>query len=316
MPHCNTRWTPPAKRAYHADKLMDSWKNFAFFPQPVKSVLMWRNTPVIRTIAIRCTLILSLALAVGVAFLGYTGLIGAAQDPSATPDSVKAWTAPDIAAVPQGPLGDSIRLGLQVFNDTPKFAARYVGNKMSCTHCHINGGTVPGGIPMVGLPGLFPMYRDREKEVVTFEERIEQCFQRSENGHRLPNTSREMVALVAYSQWLSKDQPTGRPFPGRGMPTLPELNGDRDRGSQVYAQQCAECHGPEGAGKPPEIPAVWGPDAYNEGAGMFGIPKMAQFIQHNMPQKSPGILTPQQAYDVAAYIHFQPHEPFDIKQHQ
>jgi thiosulfate dehydrogenase len=43
---------------------------------------------------------------------------------------------------------------------------------------------------------------------------------------------------------------------------------------------------------------------------------MAQFIHQNMPQTTPGSLTPQQAYDVAAYIHFMPHTPFDIKEHQ
>ena len=199
---------------------------------------------------------------------------------------------------------------------TPKYAAPYVGNKMSCSHCHIGAGTVPGGIPIVGVPGLFPMYRDREKEVVTYEERIEQCFQRSENGHRVPNNSPEMIALVAYSQWLSKDQVIGRPFPGRGLVTLPELNGDRERGSHIYNEQCALCHGAEGAGTPPAVPPVWGPDAFNQGAGMHNIAKMAAFVQHNMPMTSPGSLTPQQAYDVATYIHFMPHEPFDIKQHQ
>lgn len=270
----------------------------------------------IRAIALRCTLILLFVFAIGLAFLGNTSTFSATQAPSAAPDSAKTWTPPDIATIPQGPLGDSIRLGLQVFSDTPKYAAPYVGNKMSCTHCHVNNGTVPGGIPMVGLPGLFPMYRDREKEVVTFEERIEQCFQRSENGHRLPNNSPEMVGLVAYTQWLSKDQPTGRPFPGRGLPPIPELNGDKDRGSQVYVQQCLICHGADGAGTPSKVPALWGPGAYNQGAGMYGIPKMAQFIRQNMPQTTPGSLTPQQAWDVAAYIHFMPHTPFDIKQHQ
>jgi len=163
---------------------------------------------------------------------------------------------------------------------------------------------------------MFPMYRDREKAVVTFEERIEQCFQRSENGHRVPNSSPEMVGLVAYAQWLSKDQVTGRPFPGRGLIKLPELSGDVGRGSQVYAQQCAVCHGLEGAGQPPQIPALWGPDAYSDGAGMNDIGKMAAFVKHNMPQSNPGSLTPQQAYDVAAYVHSKPHERFDIKQHK
>ncbi|MBZ5643585.1 MAG: c-type cytochrome [Acidobacteriia bacterium] len=269
-----------------------------------------------RTVAIRCSLILCIVVALGLAFLGDTRSLVAAQGAGAAADAAKAWTPPDIATVPAGPLGDSIRLGQQVFNDTPKYAARYVGNKLSCTHCHVNGGTVAGGIPMVGLPGIFPMYRDREKEVVTFEERIEQCFQRSENGHRVPNNGPEMTALVAYSQWLSKDQVSGRAFPGRGMPPLPELNGDKERGAVIYVQQCQVCHGANGAGKPPEIPALWGPDSYNEGAGMYGIPKMAQFIRQNMPQTTPGTLTPQQAYDVAAYIHFMPHTPFDIKEHQ
>jgi thiosulfate dehydrogenase len=271
---------------------------------------------VIRTVAVRCSRMLAVVVVVGVAFLGNTRPLTAAQDPSAMPEPVKTWTVPDMSAIPEGPLGDSIRLGVQVFNETPKYAAKYVGNKLSCTHCHMDGGTVPGGIPIVGVPGMFPVYRDREKEVVTYEERIEQCFMRSENGHRIPNNSPEMVGLVAYSQWLSKDQVTGRPFPGRGLVKIPELNGDRERGSQIYVAQCAMCHGPEGAGKPPAIPAVWGPDAYSEGAGMHDITKMAAFVQHNMPLSNPRSLTPQQAYDVAAYIHFMPHEPFDIKQHQ
>jgi thiosulfate dehydrogenase len=268
------------------------------------------------TVAIRCTLTICLVLALSLVYFGNKNSLIAAQDPSAPANSAKSWTPPDIATVPAGPLGDSIRLGQQVFNDTPKFAARYVGNKLSCTHCHANGGTVAGAIPMVGLPGIFPMYRDREKEVITFEERIQQCFQRSENGHRIPNNGPEMTGLVAYTQWLSKGQVTGREFPGRGMPALPELNGDKERGSVIYVQQCQVCHGANGAGKAPEIPALWGPDSYNEGAGMYGIPKMAQFIRQNMPQTTPGTLTPQQAYDVAAYIHFMPHTPFDIKEHQ
>jgi thiosulfate dehydrogenase len=249
-------------------------------------------------------------------FLPGSGSLCARQNGPQASDASTTWTAPDPATIPEGPLGDSIRLGLAVFNDTPKFAAPYVGNRMSCGHCHLKSGTAPYAIPVVGVPGLFPMYRDREKAVVTLEERIEQCFQRSESGHRLPNNSREMVGLVAYAQWLSKDQVTGRPFPGRGLAKLPELSGDANRGSHVYSQQCAVCHGPEGAGQPPSIPALWGPDAYSDGAGMNEIGKMAAFVQHNMPETNPGSLTPQQAYDVAAYVHSKPHQRFDIKEHK
>jgi thiosulfate dehydrogenase len=293
-----------------------TWKGEDGTVKSIAGPLARRSTEVNRIAAMRCSLTFSFALAVFSAYSGNTISPAAAQDSPAISNTAKTWTPPDISTVPAGPLGDSIRLGQQVFNDTPKYAAAYVGNKLSCTHCHTSGGTVAGAIPMVGLPGIFPMYRDREKEVITFEERIEQCFQRSENGHRVPNNSPEMTGLVAYAQWLSKDQVTGRAFPGRGMPALPELNGDKERGSAIYKQQCQVCHGANGAGNPPEVPALWGPDSYNEGAGMYGIPKMAQFIRQNMPQTTPGTLTPQQAYDVAAYVHFMPHTPFDIKQHQ
>jgi thiosulfate dehydrogenase len=49
---------------------------------------------------------------------------------------------------------------------------------------------------------------------------------------------------------------------------------------------------------------------------MNEIGKMAAFVQHNMPKSSPGSLTSQQAYDVAAYVHSQPHPRFDIREHQ
>jgi thiosulfate dehydrogenase len=257
-----------------------------------------------------------LIVAAVIACLMVSGIARAQHDAPQAGDAGAAWAAPDPATIPQGPLGDSIRLGLEIFDDTPKYAARYVGNKTSCGHCHLQSGTAPYAIPVVGVPGLFPMYREREGEVVTFEERIEQCFQRSESGHRVPNNSREMAGLVAYAQWLSKGQVTGRPFPGRGLVKLPELTGDAGRGSQVYAQQCAVCHGEGGAGQPPAIPALWGPDAYSDGAGMNDIGKMAAFVQHNMPQTNPGSLTPQQAYDVAAYVHSKPHQRFDMKEHE
>jgi thiosulfate dehydrogenase len=269
----------------------------------------------IRAIVMRCGLAATLCFSALLIFFASSVSFGAPPNPGQGAESAKPWAAPDPATIPQGPLGDSIRLGLQIFNETPKYAERYVGNKLSCTHCHVDGGTVSKGIPMVGLIGIFPMYRDREKTIITFEERIEQCFQRSENGHRVPNDGPEMAGLVAYTQWLSKDQVIGRPFPGRGLVNLPELSGDAAKGSQIYVEHCAVCHGAEGAGKLPVAPALWGPDAFSDGAGMHQIPKMAAFVQHNMPQDQPGSLTPQEAYDVAAYIHGKPHVAFNMKDH-
>jgi len=267
-----------------------------------------------RNLAARCSLMFAFAISSFLLLSNGSAGFGAPRPPQSA-SSARAWVAPDTASIPAGPLGDSIRLGMQVFNDTPKYAEKYVGNKLSCTNCHIDGGTVSKGMPMVGLPGIFPMYRDREKTVITFEERIEQCFQRSESGHRVPNDGPEMTGLVAYAQWLSKDQVTGHAFQGRGLVELPELTGDPAKGSEIYEKQCAICHGPDGAGKAPAFPALWGPGSYSDGAGMHQIAKMAAFVQHNMPQNAPDTLTPQEAYDVAAYVHSKPHTPFIMKDH-
>ena len=84
---------------------------------------------------------------------------------------------------------------------------------------------------------------------------------------------------------------TGKPLSGtRARQKFLELNGDDAKGSQIYAQQCALCHGVDGVGKPPAIPALWGLDSYSDGAGMHQIAKMAAFVQHNMPQTDPDSL--------------------------
>ena len=44
---------------------------------------------------------------------------------------------------------------------------------------------------------------------------------------------------------------------------------------------------------------------------MDQLPKMAPFVQHNMPQNHPGTLTAQEAYDVSAYVHTKPRPKFN-----
>jgi thiosulfate dehydrogenase len=235
------------------------------------------------------------------------------QTPAAQQDdnTTEGWTAPSQDTIPKGPLGDSIRLGRLIFTETPKYASAYVGNQLSCSNCHLGAGTVAFAAPIVGLPALFPMFSQRANRVITFAERLQECFVRSENGKPLPYDSQEMTALIAYIQWLSQGQPAGKPFPGRGLVRLPELTSDVEHGAQIYSQQCSVCHGKEGGGNGPMLPPLWGPGAYNEGAGINGIAKMAAFVQHNMPQNKPGSLSAQDAFDVAAYIRSKPHPSFN-----
>ena len=217
------------------------------------------------------------------------------------------WQPPNPDAIPEGPLGDSIRLGRLIFTQTSQYAKGYVGSRLSCGDCHIAAGTASFAAPMVGLPGLFPAFDPRANRVITFAQRIQECFVRSENGRPVPYDGPEMTALIAYVQWLSLGQPAGHEFPGRGLVHLPELTPNVQHGERVYMQKCSECHGGDGAGLPPTVPPVWGPAAYNDGAGIHRIPNMAAFVQHNMPRNNPGSLSPQDAYDVAAFINSKPH---------
>ncbi|HEV2117606.1 MAG TPA: c-type cytochrome [Terriglobales bacterium] len=208
--------------------------------------------------------------------------------------------------IPAGPAGDSIRLGQLIFQQTPHYAARYTGNQMNCADCHLLGGRAPYSAPMVGLTHIFPTYNQRAGRVITLAERIQQCFVRSENGRPLSAESREMTALLAYIAWLSPAETAGRAHPGRGLVKLPSLRGDPGRGATIYQKQCAVCHGDDGAGVPPVLPPLWGAASFNNGAGMSTVEKMAAFVQYNMPQNAPGSLSPQEAYDVAAYVNSKP----------
>ena len=226
-------------------------------------------------------------------------------------NGLQQWQPPSPETIPNGPLGDSIRLGRLIFTQTPKYASQYVGDQQSCSDCHLAAGTAPFAAPMVGLPGLYPMFNKRANRVITFAQRIQECFLRSENGRPLPYDGSEMTALLAYVQWLSQGQPSGKEFPGRGLVHLRELTPNVQHGEQVYMQQCSGCHGKEGAGIPSALPPVWGPGAYNDGAGMNSVAKMAAFVQCNMPIGKPGSLNAQDSYDVAAFIHSKPHTVFN-----
>jgi thiosulfate dehydrogenase len=221
------------------------------------------------------------------------------------------WRSPRESGIPGALRGDSIRYGALLFDETPFYASKYAAAKISCSSCHAEGGTQPYASPMVGLPALFPMYNERAGHVISLRDRIQECFVRSENGKPLSYTGPEMQALVDYIAWLSEPQPESASFVGRGLIQLPDLKPDPKHGAQVYATQCAGCHGQNGEGRAPLFPPLWGPESFNDGAGMNNVHKMAAFVQHNMPQNRMGILSAQDAFDVSAFIHSQPRPAFN-----
>lgn len=198
---------------------------------------------------------------------------------------------------------------------------RYSGNNLACSSCHADAATRPYAMPWVGVTATFPQYRGREDDLSTVEERINGCMQRSMAGKPLPLDSREMKALMTYMHFLSRDIPVGASIEGSGTKGSkpPNRRADLAAGESVYKNQCAACHGEDGAGRRAGVkgdaqgylfPPVWGMDSFNTGAGMNRILMAMRFIKHNMPQgttHAATALSDEEAFDVAGYIVSKPH---------
>lgn len=206
---------------------------------------------------------------------------------------------------------DLVKFGYQIMLDTPKNASKYAGDRLSCTNCHFAGGDTTGGknggISLAGSAAMYPRFDKRIGEVIDLPKRINLCFERSMNGKALPLDSKEMLALVAYLQWISKGIPIYQNVPWLGLPHLEKKhNPDPEQGKKIYDVQCALCHGKEGQGEVQnEIPPLWGPHSFNDKAGMNSEDTLASFNFYNMPYTE-ATLTEEQAWDVAAFIVRQP----------
>ncbi|MEY4880031.1 MAG: hypothetical protein RJB62_1500 [Pseudomonadota bacterium] len=264
-----------------------------------------------------CALLLAAA---AFALPGVTAL--GAQTPSSE------WPVSDPEGLPEGVWKDTVLYGRDLIVDTYAHVGpeviepemRYSGNNLACQNCHLGAGTQRYSLPLVGVYGVFPTYMGRENEVRTLEERVNGCFERSMNGRALPVDGKEMKAILAYIQFLSTGIPIGEQIEGRGSPDMPFLEraADTVRGESVYARNCALCHQPDGQGirngeagdaKGYLYPPLWGPDSYNNGAGMHRLIASARFIRASMPLgttfEAPS-LSVEDAWDVAAYINSHP----------
>lgn len=188
-----------------------------------------------------------------------------------------------------------------------------IGNNLACSNCHLDGGTKPFAAPYVGLHQVFPTYIGREDKVESLEERINGCFERSMNGRAIPENSREMRAITTYIKQVSNRTRNDKRLEGQGFVQLeiPDRAADLKHGQLIYTNKCLSCHGEQGQGqKNPNAagylyPPLWGPDSYNDGAGMARMLTAARFIKGNMPLGATydePLLSDEEAFDVAAYI--------------
>jgi thiosulfate dehydrogenase len=254
----------------------------------------------------------------------------ATQTATATP-ALPPWNVPDVDKLPDDAFGQTVRYGRDLIEhttaligpDAPDPKMRYAGSGLECASCHLDGGTARFAIPLAFTWGVFPTFIGRENEVRTMAERINGCMERSVNGRALPVDGREMKAMLTYIRYISGGEPVGKSVIGRSSPVLkvPDRAADPKHGAEVFAQYCAACHQADGQGlrlsaedqarehKRYQFPPLWGPDSYNDGAGMARSITAAQFIHANMPRgvtfESPA-LSPDDAFDVAVFINSQP----------
>ena len=230
------------------------------------------------------------------------------------------WTVPEIGALPNNDYGRLVRRGRDLITATyahigpevPDRAKRFAGNNLACGNCHLQAGTKKFGIPLFGLLEKYPRYSARSGAPITIEDRFNACMTRSMNGRPLPVSSPEMQAMVAYIKFLSTGVSPGQLVPGLGTGNMPELDRPADpaRGEAGYANACVVCHGPDGAGIRRSLPTtdlgymmppLWG----NDSAGMARLITVANFLHFNMPHGVDYVnpqLSPQQAWDIAAYV--------------
>lgn len=228
--------------------------------------------------------------------------VAAAAQKSARTWNPDTYRAPVVDSTPDDPYETAVYRGLAIVTRTRDSLPAFVGSNLSCTSCHLDEGRRANAAPLVGVAARYPRFVDRAAAVVPIEDRVNYCMTRSLAGTKLPHDSREMADIVAYLTYISKGVPMGEHVKGEGMPRMPALSGDSARGKGLFASNCVRCHGESGAGMAPAVPAVWGRNSFSIGASMARIERAASFIRHNMPFDRPGILTDQEAYDLAAYI--------------
>lgn len=232
---------------------------------------------------------------------------------SKPPANVAEWAPPVEDSIPADSMGAAIRRGLALIRATPESLPAFAPS-MRCVSCHQNDGRKATAAPLYGSFVRYPRFMPRTGAVVTIADRVNYCFTRSLAGNALPYDSREMADIVAYLAFISRGLTVGAKSPGsEGLLAMKDtLAGDVVRGTALFtAKRCATCHGPDGLGAIVGVPALWGAKSYAIGASMARLERAASFISHNMPQDAPGSLTPQEAFDLAAFVnsHERPDSP-------
>jgi len=248
--------------------------------------------------------------------------------PAAHPPADKAiWKVPDTNALPAGEPGKMIRYGRELIAHTanyfgPRGSIAQISNGMNCQNCHLDAGTRLFANNFAGVMATYPRFSPRSGTVDPATKRISECFQRSLAG-KVPDTSgKEVRAMLAYMNWIGRGVKKDNRLFGSSTEKIAFLDAAADpvQGKIVYLTKCLSCHGKNGEGQLAAnkqgyaYPPLWGNHSYNDGAGMYRLSSVANFVKNNMPYgatyQNPQ-LTNEQAWNVAAFINSQPRPHMD-----
>lgn len=237
-------------------------------------------------------------------------------------DTTNYWIAPKTWRIKDKAELELVEYGKELIEHTakylgPKGSVRNISNGLNCQNCHLDAGTKTFGNNYGSVASMYPKFRSRSGTEEDIPKRINDCFERSLNGLPLDDDSREMKAIVAYMKYIGSNVKKGEKAVGSGLKDLAFLDRPADpiRGKVVYEAKCASCHGINGLGDlnidsvDYIYPPLWGPNSFNDAAGLSRLTNMAKYVKYNMPfgvvHNKPE-LSDTDTWDVSAYVVSQP----------
>ena len=244
-------------------------------------------------------------------------------------DYARYWHAPDESELYSNAYKDEILYGKELIAHTSEYFGpkgkifKQSTNGMNCQNCHLDAGTKVFGNNYSAVASTYPKYRARSGSIENIYKRVNDCFERSLNGQALDTNSKEMQAIVMYINWLGKNVEKGKKPEGAGFKDLALLDraADPEKGKTAYVEKCQSCHQANGEGKMNlegtafTYPPLWGPNSYNDGAGLFRLSNFAKYVKYNMPlgvNHNSTQLSDEEAWDIAAFVNSQPRPKKDI----
>ena len=228
------------------------------------------------------------------------------------------WHAPDTSSLGKSSNDDLIRYGRELIVNTANYFGpvgkiNHESNGMNCQNCHLYAGTKLYANSFSAVFANYPKFRARSGTVEDLGKRIDDCMERSLNGKKIPNDSKEKNAMIAYINWIGKGVAKNKTPDGAAVIDVPYLNraADTSLGKIAYEKNCVTCHKINGEGQLNAdgsflYPPLWGNHSYNTAAGMYRLSRLAGFIKSNMPYLTSThdkpILSDAETWDIAAYI--------------